>query len=112
MSATELEFPEAPQEQFSKSRERLDGTRDEARLLSSVGERLKRDGMTYLGSFASHIYKHPISGEFFFLSQSTDLRSIPEIIANEAIKEQGRALMIKYGHKPPRKVGEAKGLDT
>lgn len=98
-----------PEQLGTKTRERVIGTEEESKLLAAVGERLKPEGLTYAGSFASHIYYRPLAGEYIFLSQSADLRA-PEQIANEAVKELARKLMIQFGHKPPRKIGESNDI--
>lgn len=96
-----------PQKKFGDiEREVRNDAQPEAKLLNSVGAKLKPDGVDYLGSFAAHIYFKPLSNDYFFMSQSTDLRHVPEYIANEATKELGRALMIKYRGKAPRKLGD------
>lgn len=102
----DLPKPEKKPEPEVNHRERREHTTDEARLLKSVGERISPDGVKYVGSFASHIYKNDLSGEFLFFSQTTDLREVPELIGNKAIKELARALVIKYQGKVPKKVGE------
>jgi hypothetical protein len=68
------------------------------------------DGKRYLTSFAVHVYALPpkIGGaqEFVCLSQSAELAQLPEAIALHALKELGRALMKRYGRKPPRKLND------
>lgn len=103
---SDIEGLKRPEPIGTKSRERLEGTTDEAKLLSSVGERLCPEGLKYLGTFACHIYDRPLANEMVFMAQSTDLRAVPEIIANEAIKELARSLVIKYRGKVPKKIGE------
>lgn len=104
-----IEGLQRPEQIGTKTRERREGTEEESKLLAAVGERLKPDSLVYAGSFASHIYYHPLAGEYIFMSQSADLRA-PEQIANEAIKELARKLMIQFGRKPPRKIGESNDI--
>lgn len=101
-----IEGLQKPEQIGTKTRERREGTHEEAKLLAEVGERLKPEGLVYAGSFASHIYYRPLAGEYVFFSQSADLRA-PEQIANEAIKELARKLMIQFGRRPPKKIGES-----
>lgn len=76
--------------------------------LGTIGKRFEGlDGKRYLGSLCVHIYDIPsvvIRKQVLFYSQSTDLREIPEITAQEAIKELARSIMVRYGRKPPRKT--------
>lgn len=102
---TDIEGLKRPEQIGVKTRERIEGTNDEAKLLAAVGARLCPEGLEYAGSFASHIYYRKLAGEYVFYSQSADLRA-PEQIANEAVKELARKLMIQFGHRPPRKIGE------
>lgn len=101
-----LELPKLPTPIGTHHRERRDGASDEARLLASVGERLTPDGLEYQGSFACHVYYKKLSNEFVFMNQSSDLTKVPEQVANEGIKECARALMIQYGRRPPKKIGQ------
>jgi hypothetical protein len=91
-----------------KSREVRTDTTDEANLLSAVGEKLRPEGLTYLGAMCSHVYRNPLSGEYFTLSQATDLRKIPEKVAQHGVRELVRAVLTKFGHMPPAKRGDVK----
>lgn len=103
MSELILPKPEAKPE---LTRERQENTRDESRLLESVGDRLKPDGVEYLGSFASHVYRNALSGEYVIKCQSTKMTRIPEQIMSQAVREAGRSLMLVYGRKIPKRRGE------
>lgn len=68
------------------------------------------DGKRYLASFAVHTYEvktlDTAKQEFVCLSHTTELVKLPEAIALHAVKELGRALMKRYGRKPPRKLND------
>lgn len=91
-------------------REHRRSTPDEARLLAGVGSRLTPEGLSFVGSFACHVYRSPLGADFVFLSQSSDLRRIPENVANLAIKQLARYLATAYGHRMPEKRGEKKDI--
>lgn len=86
--------------------------------LVKLGQRLEgADGKRYLGSVAIHIYGIGLGTgdlrEYVTVSHITELTQIPEHVALEASKELGRALMKRYGHKPPRKRGDpGEGRET
>lgn len=85
---------------------------DAVSALVEIGKRFEGlDGKRYLGSLCVHIYDVPslISGQsFVFYSQSTDLRAVTEIAAQEGIKELARSIMVRFGRKPPRKTTDSK----
>lgn len=74
--------------------------------LESIGMRHEgMDGKKYIGSYAVHLYSTPKNflgtQENVWLIQSTDLTQVPEQNLLMTIRELGRALMKRFGHKPP-----------
>jgi hypothetical protein len=93
-----------PKPEPTKGRERIQGAVAEAKLLAAVGERIAPDCLKYLGSFAVHVYQHPLNPmEFVTLTQTANFGAVSDEVAQHALKELVRATMIRYGHKPPKK---------
>lgn len=74
--------------------------------LESIGMRHEGlDGKKYIGSYAVHLYTTPKNflgtQENIWLIQSTDLTQVPEQNLLLTIRELGRTLMQRFGHKPP-----------
>lgn len=98
-----------PGKQPKIDRERREGANDEGRMLESVGIRLTPEGLFYAGSLAVHVYYHKLSNECVIMSQP-HLGTMNEEAANRAIKELARATMLKYGKRPPKKIGEGNDI--
>lgn len=91
--------------------------KNEISSLERVGrEHEGLDGKVYVASLAVHIYALPNAAngksEFICLSQSSELLKLPEAIALHAVKELGRAIMTRYGRKPPRKLNDVAEAET
>ena len=74
------------------------------------------DGKKYIGSYAVHLYTTPKSMlgtiENVWLIQSTDLTRVPEQNLLLTIRELGRALMKRFGHKPPASTLDVKTRES
>jgi hypothetical protein len=77
--------------------------REENQALRDIAKRHKPEGLDYLGSFAVHVYQHPISLQAFYLTQLSNISHVPELYANEAIKLAASKLMQVYSRKVPSK---------
>lgn len=89
--------------------------------LEQIGRRYEGlDGKRYVGSVAMHFYEVRRQGgiasvpslEYVYLIQSTDLTQIPETVMVAGLPEMGRALMLRYGRKPPSKTTDANIRET
>lgn len=80
-----------------------------SKALERVGQMLEGDdGKAYVGSFAVHVYATGGAlaatlgpPEYVTAAHVTDLTRIPESIARHAMVELSRAVMVRYGRKPP-----------
>lgn len=106
-----LDLPPMPDQAVVEEREIL---RSEGigSALEAMGRQLEgSDGKRYCASFAVHIYKVERLGvkrEHIFAVHSTDLRQLSEQGALEGIKELARAIMQRFGRKPPSKTTDGK----
>jgi len=96
-----------PELEISREMRRSQGEND---LLKGLGERLTPEGSKHVASICVHIYKDNNSDDAIFYTQSNDLRAVPEVYARQAIGELTLHVMSKFGHRPPRKRGEAKEI--
>lgn len=64
------------------------------------GEALRPLEYEYQGSAVVHFYAHR-GNLFSFITHSTDMKKVPEQQASAGVVELSRALMSKYGRRPP-----------
>ncbi|HUR98676.1 MAG TPA: hypothetical protein VMZ26_11480 [Pyrinomonadaceae bacterium] len=101
----------APQQSGEIYEKQLRNGNSEAKLLAQVGERICPEGLTYVGSFAVHIYERKLASQLHFQAQTAGLANVPsEQIALMAYNELGKALALAYGHRPPSKRNDP-GVD-
>lgn len=105
----DLILPEAPKQGIQVEERETRASPHAQSDLASIGRMHEGlDGKRYLASFAVHIYNVPnlVQTQAVTLVQSSDLSTLPESIAVFGIQELGRAVMKRYGRKPPRKRNE------